>query len=110
MKDDVKLMAEVFKVLGDTTRLRIIRMLASNPGSTLCVADLADRLGMTQPAVSQHIKALKQVGLLEPDKQGFRVYYYIDTDILSSYKEKIDEMFELAFTKCSRIGNCNGHG
>ncbi len=107
--DKVKQTSELFKALGDVTRLRIIRMLASNPGSTLCVADLASRLNMTAPAVSQHIKALKHVGLLEPDKQGFRVYYYINTDVLKEYKKDIDDLFELAFIKCPMEGCCRGH-
>jgi DNA-binding transcriptional ArsR family regulator len=102
----VRKMAEVFKALGDPTRLRIIRMLASNPADTLCVADLADRLGSTQPATSQHIKVLKNVGILDANKVGFRVYYRINTDVTLAYKTEMDELFELAFTRCSQIGAC----
>jgi ArsR family transcriptional regulator len=109
MKDKVKTMAQVFKALGDPTRLRIIRMLASNPENTLCVADLASKLNITQPAASQHIKALKHVGILEPNKVGFRVYYYVNTDILTAYKANIDELFELVFVRCPQVDTCAGH-
>lgn len=110
MKEVVKTMAEVFKALGDPTRLRIIRMLASNMESNLCVADLAKKLGITQPAVSQHIRILKNVGILEPNRKGFRVYYNINTDVLEIYKTNIDELFKLAFMSCPHYGKCNGHG
>ena len=106
MKDIVRTMTEVFKSLGDPMRLKIIRMLASNPEDTLSVADLADRLGITQPATSQHIKVLKNVGILEANKVGFRVYYRINTTVMRSYKADIDELFEMAFTHCPDTETC----
>ncbi|MCD4673024.1 MAG: metalloregulator ArsR/SmtB family transcription factor [Anaerolineaceae bacterium] len=106
MIDQVRKMADVFKSLGDPTRLMIIRMLASNPEDTLCVADLAARLGSTQPAASQHIKVLKNVGILEANKVGFRVYYRINTNVMLAYKTDLDELFEMAFTRCPRISTC----
>ena len=110
MKDKVRMMAEVFKALGDPTRLRIIKMLASNPDSTLCVADLASKLGVTQPAASQHIRILKHVEILEPKKVGFRTYYYLNPQSLSKYRVNVDELFELAFARCSREETCKENG
>ena len=52
-------MSEVFKAWGDPTRLRIIRMLVSKIESSLGVSDMANKLGITQPAAPQHIKVLK---------------------------------------------------
>ncbi|MCD4753094.1 MAG: metalloregulator ArsR/SmtB family transcription factor [Anaerolineaceae bacterium] len=109
MIEQVRKMADVFKALGDPTRLRIIRMLASNPEDTLCVADLAVRLGSTQPAASQHIKVLKNVGVLEANKVGFRVYYRINTSVMMAYKDGLDELFEMAFTHCPHMGACDEH-
>ncbi len=102
-------MSEVFKALGDPTRLRIIRMLASKMENNICVVDLAKRLGITQPAVSQHIKVLKSIGILKPNRKGFRVHYSIDADVLNTYKKDIDELFKRAFEKCSYYGKCKGH-
>ena len=83
MKDSITTMADVFRALGDPTRLKIMRMLASNPERSLCVGAIAQRLSITQPAVSQHLKVLKSIGILEPNRDGFRVHYTIDKDILA---------------------------
>jgi ArsR family transcriptional regulator len=108
MRDTVVQMAEVFKALGDPTRLRIIRMLASNMVNDLCAADLAKRLGISQPAASQHIRVLKNVGILEPNREGYRVFYTINGKVLRAYKEQMDALFELAFKKCEKFPRCGG--
>jgi ArsR family transcriptional regulator len=100
MRDIVIRMAEFFKALGDPTRLKIIRMLASNPECRLCVGAIANRLGITQPAVSQHLKVLKNVGLVEPNRDGFRVHYSINTETLTEFRKNLDELCKLAFEKC----------
>jgi ArsR family transcriptional regulator len=109
-KDIVMEMSEVFKALGDPTRLRIIRMLASKMESNLSVSDLAKKLGITQPSASQHIKVLKNVGILESSRDGYYIYYNVNVDVLKEYKKNIDPLFEMAFTKCENYGKCKGHG
>ncbi|MBN1849968.1 MAG: winged helix-turn-helix transcriptional regulator [Deltaproteobacteria bacterium] len=102
----INTMADLFKALGDTTRLRIIRILASNEKS-LCVADLAQMIGMTPSAISQHIKILKNIGILEPNRQGFHVYYTVNNDTISDYRLKVDELFKKAYIKCSKNIPCS---
>ena len=99
----------IFKTLCDPNRLRIIRMLASNMVDTLTVSELAKKLSITQPAASQHIKILKNIHLLEPNKQGYRVYYHINLNVLTEIKKSIDAMFELVYEKCSKFETCRGH-
>ena len=99
-------MAEVFKALGDVNRMKIIKVLASNPDESVCVIDLAEILGITQPATSQHIRVLKNVGILVPKRVGNKTYYSIDTDQLHEYKDVIDYMFKMAFVRCSHDGTC----
>ena len=103
-------MSEVFKALGDPTRLRIIRMLVSKMESNLSVSDMANKLGITQPAASQHIKVLKNVRILESSRDGYYIYYDVNVDVLKEYKENIDSLFKMAFTKCKDHGKCKGHG
>jgi ArsR family transcriptional regulator len=109
MKDKVVIMSDIFKALGDPTRLRIIRMLASKMEDKLCVVDLAKKLGITQPSASQHIKILKSVSILEPNRIGFHVYYSVNAEVLNSYKEDIDKLFKIVFEKCPKYGKCKGH-
>lgn len=71
-------MDEVFKALGDPTRLRIVRMLARN-GET-CVCRIVDELQMNQPAISHHMAKLKQSGLLNARKDGQWIHYSLRVD------------------------------
>ena len=65
-------MAEMFKVLGDATRLRIINALLL---AELCTCDLAAVTGMSAPAVAHHLKILRQTRLVKCRKEGKIVYY-----------------------------------
>lgn len=73
-------MDEVFKALGDPTRLRIVQMLARN-GET-CVCRITDELHMTQPAISFHMAKLKQAGLLNARKEGQWIHYSLKAEAL----------------------------
>ena len=65
-------LAELFKVFGDTTRIRILFALFE---SEVCVCDLAEILGMTQSAVSHQLRLLKASGLIRARRQGKSVFY-----------------------------------
>ncbi|OLN32943.1 ArsR/SmtB family transcription factor [Desulfosporosinus metallidurans] len=65
-------MAEEFKVLGDKTRLRILSLLE---GRELCVCDLTEVLGISQPGVSQHMRRLRQAGFVHERRGGQWIYY-----------------------------------
>jgi DNA-binding transcriptional ArsR family regulator len=60
-------MAELFKVFGDSTRIKILYILSE---SELCVCDIAELLGMTQPAISYQLKVLKQAKLVRSRREG----------------------------------------
>ncbi len=102
MRDEVFLLAEVFKALGDPTRLKLIKILASGMTKDVRVVDIAEKLGISQPAVSQHLKILRSVGILIAEREGYRVHYHIDVEVFKKYKHLIDSMFEMAFNKCGR--------
>lgn len=89
-----------FKALGDLSRLRLIRILASSEQNLYCVADLAKKLGITQPAVSQHLKVLRHIGVVSSSKTGFRVYYRINRDVLNGLKENMDALCKSSDIPC----------
>ena len=110
MRDTVIQMAEIFKAFGDPTRLRIIKMLASNPERKLCVGAIANTLGITQPAVSQHLKVLKNVRLIDPNRDGFQIHYAINPETLADFRKYLDALSELAFVKCPYEDGCQKQG
>lgn len=65
-------LAELFKIFGDTTRIRILYALFE---SEMCVCDIAELLGMSQSAISHQLRLLKQVKLVRNRREGKTVYY-----------------------------------
>lgn len=85
---DIEEATQIFKALSDPTRLRLIQLLVQQErGSALCVMALADRLEVSQPAVSQHLRVLRNVGLVRGERRGFRVHYFLDEDELAKWRE-----------------------
>lgn len=78
---DLYELAELFKVFGDSTRIRILYVLFE---AELCVCDLADTLSMTQSAVSHQLKILKQSRLVKSRRDGKSIYYSLADDHVKS--------------------------
>lgn len=70
-------LAELFKVFGDTTRIKILYALFS---SDMCVCDIAALLNMTQSAISHQLRVLKQARLVKYRKEGKIVFYSLDDE------------------------------
>lgn len=89
---DLYELADFFKVLGDSTRVRILWALGINE---MCVCDLADVLGMTKSAISHQLRALREAKLVKFKRDGKNVFYSLDDqhvkDILSEAFEHIEE-------------------
>lgn len=85
-------LAELFKVFGDSTRLKILFALYDNK---ICVQDLADTLKMTQSAVSHQLRVLKQSRLVAGERDGKQIYYSLADDhvrtIIAQGREHIEE-------------------
>lgn len=85
-------MAELFKVFGDSTRIKILSILA---GRELCVCDIAAVLSLTQPAVSYQLKVLRFARLVRCRREGKTAYYTLSDDhvatIIGMAKEHLEE-------------------
>ena len=79
MPDEERLydLAELFKVFGDTTRIRILYVLFE---SEMCVCDIAELLNMSQSAISHQLRVLKQAKLVGNRREGKTIYYYLADD------------------------------
>jgi ArsR family transcriptional regulator len=94
--DEIEGLAEIFKALSDPTRLRLVRLLGECSadseaarvcgGGPLCVNALAHRLGVTQSAVSQHLRVLRHAGLVRGRRNGPFVHYALDQGGLERYR------------------------
>jgi ArsR family transcriptional regulator len=80
--DEIETTAQLFKTLGDPARVRIVHLLATSD-EPVCVCELTEPLGLTQPTVSHHLKKLVEAGLLVREQRGVWAYYSLDEDALS---------------------------
>ena len=84
-EDKVIDLSELFKIFGDSTRVKIINVLLDNE---LCVGDIADKINVSQSAVSHQLRILKDSKLVKFRKEGNMTYYYLADD----HVEKIFKM------------------
>jgi len=89
--------AAVFSALADPTRLKLVKLLcAQRSDEALCVNALAARLGVTQSAVSQHLRVLKAIGLVNGERRGYHIHYFINRERLESCRELVSGILSVA--------------
>jgi len=80
-------LARILKILSVGTRVRIVQVLK---GRVLCVNALASRLDVTQGAVSQHLRLMRDAGLVIDEKRGYYVHYCLNEQTLGRWRKQID--------------------
>lgn len=65
---------QLFKIFADKNRLRIFKLLEQRK---MCVCELAEILGVTQPSISRHLKKMKEAGLIQDEQDGFWTNYFL---------------------------------
>lgn len=88
--------AELFKALAVESRIKIIELLKEK--GPLCVNELAEAIGISPSAVSQHLKVLKYSGLVKDERKGYFIPYDVEVEVL----EKCHEML-------SHVCDCSCH-
>ncbi|MFF9090818.1 ArsR/SmtB family transcription factor [Streptomyces sp. NPDC014991] len=82
-EDQAADLAKVFKALGDPVRLRLMSMIASRgEGGEVCVCELTPAFDLSQPTISHHLKLLRQAGLIDCERRGTWVYYWVLPGVL----------------------------
>jgi ArsR family transcriptional regulator len=80
--EEAAVTAGMFRLLADPTRLRLLSLVAAAPSGETCVCDLPAALGVSQPTVSHHLKALHSAGLVEREQRGRWAWYRVRRDAL----------------------------
>lgn len=80
-EDAANRLAPMFKALGDPIRLRLAAMIASAP--EVCVCDLTPEFDVSAPTISHHLKVLREAGLVDCERRGTWVFYWIQADVLA---------------------------
>ncbi len=80
---------DLFRLLGDETRLRCLALLATH--GELCVCELTHVLGVSQPKISRHLATLRESGLVSDRRLGVWVYYRLQTDMTRWVRRILEE-------------------
>ena len=86
---------EVWSALGDRSRRAIVLRLAERPHA---VVDLANSLPLSRPAVSQHLKVLKDAGLVAEEAVGTRRIYHLNEAGLAALRDQLDTFWNRALS------------
>jgi ArsR family transcriptional regulator, arsenate/arsenite/antimonite-responsive transcriptional repressor len=83
-------LARAFKALGDPVRLRLLSLIAARAGGEVCVCELTDAFTVTGPTISHHLKVLREAGLIDSQRRGTWVYYWIIPTRLGALSQLLD--------------------
>lgn len=87
---DAVTMAPMFKAIGDPVRLQLLSMIASTAGGEACVCHLTPAFALSGPTISHHLKVLREAGLVDCERRGTWVYYWIVPDKLAALSALLD--------------------
>ncbi|MFY9851116.1 MAG: metalloregulator ArsR/SmtB family transcription factor [Trebonia sp.] len=76
-------LAPLFKAVADPVRLRLLSLIACHEGGESCVCDLTDAFDVTAPAVSYHLRILREAGLISSERRGTWVYYRVNPQVMA---------------------------
>lgn len=78
---DAARLAGMFKALGDPARLRMVSIIAAKP--EVCVCEITPAFELSSATISHHLRVLREAGLVECERRGTYVYYWIQPDALA---------------------------
>lgn len=87
----------VLKAIADETRMKILTLLLRH---SYCVRALANELELTEATISQHLKVLREAGLLVGEKRGYFMHYHVERSTLHELAEKIEALAAIEREAC----------
>lgn len=94
------------KAVSDPNRMRMIKIVGSHEPYTMKVSDIAEVLGISQPAATKHLKIMEQSGLFKRERRGTSVYYSLDLDEVAHYQADMVYAFAHSHTPCNYGFKC----
>ncbi len=91
--DKIEELSKYLKAIAEPTRLKIIELLIVS-NKPLCVNAIAYKLNLTQSAISQHLRILKQLDLVEGERSGYHIHYFVNLNILHKYTNILNEILK----------------
>ncbi len=88
--DDAERIANVFKALGDPTRVRLLSLIAAGEGGEACICDLTEPVGLSQGTVSHHMKLLAEAGLITREQRGRWAYFALADGALGAAARSLE--------------------
>lgn len=82
---DADRLAGMFKALGDPVRLRMAAMIAASP--ELCVCEITPAFELSSATISHHLKTLREAGLIDCERRGTFVYYWLQSDAVAALSD-----------------------
>lgn len=82
--EKAEVLARALKAIADPARLRLVSIVAASGNGEVCVCDLTEPVGLSQPTVSHHLKVLVDAGILRRDKRGTWAYFSLVPGALDS--------------------------
>ena len=109
LRENTDEQAAVFGALADPTRLKLVRLLCrQRDPDALCVNALAALLGVTQSAVSQHLRVLRAIGLVKGERRGYHIHYFVNQDMLEKCRKLTSAALSMEEpAKQDMCQNCN---
>lgn len=102
----VERMCAYNKAISEPTRMKMIKILGSHKDDPLNVSQIAELLGISQPAATKNLKIMEEVGLFRRERVGMSVYYELVEENLEEYGRLVQHAFEHRSTPCVNHYDC----
>jgi ArsR family transcriptional regulator, arsenate/arsenite/antimonite-responsive transcriptional repressor len=103
----VNLICEYNDALSDKQRVKMMKIMASNPVNTVSVSDIAGILGISQPAATRHLDILYRVDLIDRKRIGTKVFYSPNIGTIDEYHKLLELAFVKGFSPCPYGFKCD---